>query len=128
MKDEFDKCINLIKHGYSITGDSLKPFQADIQLLYNLSRDSKVCARLQANEMPLIIYESMKEADPIKAKRLIKNLDSKVLFILTELVLQLTTGCASLEAALAKQIIADLDVLCKQQDEVFIKNLMLPFF
>jgi len=78
--------------------------------------------------MPLIIYESMKEADPIKAKRLIKNLDSKVLFILTELVLQLTTGCASLEAALAKQIIADLDVLCKQQDEVFIKNLMLPFF
>lgn len=87
MKDDFEKCITQIKNGVAISGEALKPFQADIQLLYNLSRDTKVCARLQANETPLAIYDCLKETDPIKAKRLIKNLDSKVLFILTELVL-----------------------------------------
>jgi len=73
--------------------------------LYNLSKDRKVSARLQAEEFPLAVYSSIKEADPMRAKRLIKHIDNKALCILTELVLQLTVGVNDLESKLANLII-----------------------
>lgn len=96
--------------------------------MYNLSRDAKVCARLQADEMPLVIYDSIKESDPVKAQRLIKNIDSKILFILTELILKLTVGNDQLENKMSKQVIQDLEVLQQFNDSVFIDKLLLPLF
>lgn len=78
--------------------------------------------------MPIKIYEAIKEENPIKAKRLIRNIDKKLLCILTELVLQLTAGNSEIESELSKLVIDDLEILSKQSDEVFINQILLRLF
>ena len=79
-------------------------------------------------QLPIAIYEAAKEQNPAKAQRLIKNLDAKFLHILAELILNVTAGHPELECALSNLIIQDLDVLSRQQDQVFINKVLLPLF
>lgn len=52
-----------------------------------MSHDLKVRVRLQKNGLPIAIYDAIKEDEPSKAKRLIKDLNHEILETLTSLML-----------------------------------------
>jgi hypothetical protein len=83
---------------------------------------------LQAIELPVSLYESIKEQNPVKAHRLIKTLEPNVLHILSELIMSLTAGNLQLENKLSLLIIQDLGILSLQTDNTFINKVLLPLF
>jgi len=110
FKLEFDLILVSLKAN-AIKPESLTAVAAILTLIYNLSKDAKVLARLQGCETPLAIYDAIKESDPLAVKHLIKKIDEKVLGTLTQLVLSLIVGNPDLESKLSKMVIQDLEVL-----------------
>ena len=49
------------------------------QFWLDAAQDRKVCARLQAEDLPIMLYRLIKEKDAKESKRIIKDLDTDLL-------------------------------------------------
>jgi len=70
--------------------------------------DKKVCARLQAEGLPVTLYNFMKVEDPKQQKSILKNLDDDLLKSLIELLLKLTAGHRESEQLLSLAMLEDI--------------------
>ena len=68
----------------------------------NTSIDRKVRAVLQDEEIPLKIYEFIKEQKPVEAGKVVKSMSDECLVILVELILRISSGNSKIEAKLAQ--------------------------
>ncbi len=88
--------------------------------------DRKVRARLQEEEIPLKIYEFIKEVKPVEAGRVIKHMSEECLVLLVELILQISAGNTLMESKLAQSVIVDMKLLSTQRDMFFVNKVLLP--
>lgn len=88
--------------------------------------DRKVRARLQDEEIPLKIYECIKEAKPVEAGRVVKQMSEECLVLLVELILRISAGNAALESKLAQLVIEDMKLLSTHRDMFFVNKVLLP--
>jgi hypothetical protein len=92
----------------------------------NTACDRKVRARLQDEEIPIKIYEFIKETKPMEAGRVIKNMSEECLVLLVELILRISAGNTVMESKLAKSVILDMKLLSTQRDMFFVNKVLLP--
>ena len=92
----------------------------------NSAQDTKVCARLQAENLPVALYNFIREHNPEEAGRILKALDEGLLKAVIELLLKVAAGHGPSEEELSKVMLADIQLLAKIRDRAFINQLLLP--
>jgi hypothetical protein len=90
----------------------------------NLLADPKVKARLQHDELPIKLYELLKEA--ADADRIVKPFHEDYLVLIVELIMRTSAGNKELEERLTNTVIQDLELLQKKRDMPFINKVLLP--
>ena len=75
---------------------------------YNATTDQKVCARLQAEGLPVTLYTFIREENPRDAGRILKNLDEDLLKACIDLLLKISAGHLESEKALSEAMIEDI--------------------
>ena len=63
-----------------------------VQFWHNVSYDLKVRARLQSEDIPLLIYEAIKETDAFKSNVQVKTINASIISMLIDLMLKLSVG------------------------------------
>lgn len=89
--------------------------------------DLKVKARLQDDNLPIKLYQLIKETDEKGMEtRIIKEYQEDYLVLLVELILKISAGHKQLEEQLTSTVIKDLDTLRTKRDMFFINKVLLP--
>jgi len=76
--------------------------------------------------VPLRLYKAIKEDDPIKAGRIIREL-KKIRVVAINLVLKVAVGHPELERELTAEVLKDMDHLKTITDAYFIENVFSQF-
>jgi hypothetical protein len=92
-----------------------------------LANNQKVKTHLQTNKMPLRLYKAIKEDDPIKAGRIIRQLEPKLKTIVLRFVLKISSENAELERELTQEVLRDMDHLTTITDPYFIEHVFSQF-
>jgi hypothetical protein len=92
----------------------------------NAASDTKVCARLQTEGLPITLYNYIKEANPKESGRILKDFNPGLLKAVIELLLKVAAGHAESEEQLSLAIFEDIQLLAKIRDRAFINQLLLP--
>jgi len=72
--------------------------------------------------MPIRLYKAIREEDPIKAGRIIRQLDPKLKTIVLKLVLKISSENVELERELTQEVLKDMDNLTIISDPYFIEH------
>lgn len=96
------------------------------QFWLNAASDFKVCARLQADGLPVNLYNFIRESNPKEKGRILKSLDEGLLEAVIELLLKVAAGHSESEKALSLIMLDDIELLAKIRDRAFINKLLLP--
>lgn len=93
----------------------------------NCIADERVKARFQSDNLPVQLYNLLKEDDPKGMEtRIIKEYNEEYLVLIVELILRISAGHKALEEELTKTVIKDLDTLRTKRDMYFINKVLLP--
>jgi len=95
-------------------------------LWINLLNDLRIKKTLQTENLPLKIYNFIKEKDPEKSGQIIRNLSEDFLALMVELILRISAGNKEIESKLAEVVIADFKYLKQQRDMFYINKMILP--
>lgn len=91
-----------------------------------VSSDAYVRSELQKSKLPLSLYDSIIEKDPVTSGQIMKvNYSEEYLTLLTEIILTVSAGCKELEDELSQKVIKDIEHLGKQRDMFFINKVLL---
>ena len=67
-----------------------------------------MCARLQAEGLPISLYNLMKEKNVKESKRIIKDFEENLLQLLIQIILKVSAGHEESEAKLSLAVIEDI--------------------
>ncbi len=92
-----------------------------------IAHNQKVKTRLQTDKTPLRLYKAIKEDDPIKAGRIIRQLEPKLKAIVLNFVLKISSENADLERELSQEVLKDMEHLTTITDPYFIEHVFSQF-
>ena len=96
------------------------------QFWLDAAQDRKVCARLQAEGLPIMLYRLIKEKDAKESKRIIKDLNTDLLQLVMQIILKVSAGHTESESKLSMELIEDTSLLAEVRDKTFIYKVLLP--
>ena len=96
------------------------------QFWLNIANDQKVKVRLQDMNLPIKLYQLIREKGDENSEQIIQKFDNDYLVLIVELILKISAGHSQLEEQLTKTVIEDLTTLRKKRDMFFINKVLLP--
>jgi hypothetical protein len=96
------------------------------QFWLDACQDRKVCARLQAEDLPIALYNLMKEKDAKEAKRIVKDFEEDLFQLVVQIILKVSAGHEESEKKLSVAVIEDIQHLAEIRDKTFINKVLLP--